>query len=395
MNKLLVDKEHWHIWASKVANPADPEEYSPAAVERLMKQIAPYVVQIKNVQSQFRPHNSTTLIDFATQEEADYYNKAWERYEEKKLKIEGSCDISNSRFLILVEFNIFRAAAEFARKYHIARGMYEAVQNGKAACCAVNYQATIAGVVNILYSDFNVSRDNISLIWGGNQAFTLTDEDEVPQEQIQDVMRKALLGEMPDLKLLTKIKKFLQAKADGMLNLPSELKLGPQSYKQRQEEIDRFQKGKSKYCLFTFKAGGIGLSLHHTDEFTKEKVRRRKSGWAEVEDIIKIPTRPRETILAPTYSAIELVQGLGRAPRITSLSDTLQTILFYRGTIEERVSLIVAAKLKCLSKVVRQRESWEDAIYDPVKYKSIDEALPNGNDDDDDLTTLGSEIGED
>lgn len=134
----------------------------------------------------------------------------------------------------------------------------------------------------------------------------------------------------------------------GLVSVTAEdlalMKLGTQNASSRQLEIDRFQTGKSKICLFTFKAGGVGLSLHHHDA----------------------TCLPRESIIAPCYSAIELVQGLGRAPRLTSMSDTVQTLIFYKGTIEEHISAKVSQKLRCLREVVRQRESWEDMICEEV-----------------------------
>jgi hypothetical protein len=117
------------------------------------------------------------------------------------------------------------------------------------------------------------------------------------------------------------------------------------------------------FCIYSFKSGGVGLSLHHTDEFTSIKVRRQKNGYANIEDIPKIQVRPREVFVSPTWSAIELVQAVGRAPRLTSLSNTTQTLLFYRGTVEEEQAFVVSHKLRCLSKVVRQRENWQDLIH--------------------------------
>ncbi|NBQ70823.1 MAG: hypothetical protein EBU46_19130, partial [Nitrosomonadaceae bacterium] len=138
----------------------------------------------------------------------------------------------------------------------------------------------------------------------------------------------------------------------------SVMKLGTQSVKARQQEIDAFQSGKTKVCVFTFKAGGVGLSLHHHDDTCKQ----------------------RESVIAPCYSAIELVQGLGRAPRLTSLSETVQTMLYYKGTIEEHVADKVSQKLRCLKEVVRQRESWEDVICEAAE-KQMSEFTSAGSDD--------------
>jgi hypothetical protein len=129
------------------------------------------------------------------------------------------------------------------------------------------------------------------------------------------------------------------------------------------------------YCIYTYKAGGVGLSLHHSDELTKQKVRRQKNGYAIVEDIPNIPTRPRKVTVGPTWSPIDLVQGCGRAPRLTSLSDTEQTFLYYRGTEEEKQAFVVTHRLRCLSKVVRQHENWQDLITNHEKAKEIAQAI--------------------
>ena len=130
-------------------------------------------------------------------------------------------------------------------------------------------------------------------------------------------------------------------------------------------------KQRSKGCIFTFKSGGVGLSLHHK--------------WPD--------TRPREGYLTPVYSAMELVQGLGRLPRLTSLSETFQFMVYYGGTIEDQVAAKVSQKLGCLSKVVRQRESWEDIIvgrYKDMLFKETDDVklLNAGEDDDEEITDV-------
>jgi hypothetical protein len=77
------------------------------------------------------------------------------------------------------------------------------------------------------------------------------------------------------------------------------------------------------------------------------------------------------------------------------LSSTRQTLLFFKHTIEERVAQIYSIKLKCLSKVVRNRESWEDVILGgsrkdreaaAIKYlqETGDYDYPLGGDDDED-----------
>ena len=95
-----------------------------------------------------------------------------------------------------------------------------------------------------------------------------------------------------------------------------------------------------------------------------------------VDDIHNVPVRQRINFVAPTYSAIELVQGLGRTPRLTSLSDSPQVMVFYRNTIEDSVARIVSQKLRCLSKVVRTREKWADVVVGgvPAEKHLVDDA---------------------
>ena len=362
---IPLTNSHWGDFAKEVASPAGPEEYSPAAVGRLVTRLLPYIVDVKGVRPQFVARNSCQKIDFSNEKDRLLYQQAWDRYLEEKAKIEGG-NLPNSRFLILVQFLKFRQAAELIRAPYLAKAMWECVEvNGQAAACACNFKATIAKIVWILHNDYNVSRKDISLIWGGDASLSgnKQDEEKYTKAQIHEILARCMRGEDIDLKTLKSIKTQLAQQATGLDEVPKELELGVQSREMRQEEIDKYQSGRSRYCLFTFKSGGVGLSLHHTDEFTKQKVRRKKdSNWAVVEDIPLVPTRQRVCFLAPTYSAIELVQGLGRCPRLTSLSDTSQILVFYRGTIEERVKFIVDMKLRCLKKVVRQRESWEDIV---------------------------------
>lgn len=120
--------------------------------------------------------------------------------------------------------------------------------------------------------------------------------------------------------------------------------IGGQNAAKRQGEIDKFQRGDTDFCLLTLKSGGAGLSLHHEKQYPNAK--------------------PRYCILPPTYSAIELVQVLGRAHRITSISTTRQDIIWYADTIEEEVAAKVARKMKSLREIVNKKEVWLD-LFDP------------------------------
>lgn len=377
----ILNNSNWPSYAAAIASPANPFDYNESAVERLMDDLKDYVIRVKGVRPQFEASNEVQMIKFETKEEHDYYKSAYERYLKEKEKLEAQASAQGSGgggVGILVEFLKFRMAAEYCRRYWFAKEMYRLVTvEKKAVAVAVNFKATIIAVVQILVNDYGVSRDQISLVWGGGQT-GLTKKQKAKQK-IKELADKFEAMGMSSEEMLEEMD--LENVEDRIIEeLDPSLRLGTQSREERQIEIDKYQAGKTLYCLYTFRAGGVGLSLHHTDEFTKEKVRRKESGYAVEEDIPKIPTRQREGLLGPTYSAIEMVQGLGRLPRLTSLSPTRQRLVFYEGTIEEDVALIVSKKLKCLSKVSKNREKWEDVIIESkhrsAKVKEHLEAVP-------------------
>ena len=353
----------WNTYASAIAHPSAPDEYNEAAVERLMKDLDDYIVRVKGVRWQFNAINSVEIIDFQNAQQEKEYNDAWLKYLEKKAKLEETVT-DNPRFQKMIALGLFLAAAEYAKREIFAQRMYHDVQEGYAAVCAVKFKKTIIAVTKILVERYGVPRDQISLIWGGGQTqLTAKQKLKAQVNANKDIFEQAGIT-MADM--------CLDEVEDRVLeDLPPELRLGNQSKEQRQNEIDRFQSGKSSYCMYTYKAGGVGLSLHHTDEMTKQKVRRQKNGYAVVEDIPNIPTRPRKVTVGPTWSPIELVQGVGRVPRLTSLSNTIQHFLYFRGTVEEDQAFVVTHRLKCLSKVVRQRENWQDIIENHTKAREL------------------------
>jgi hypothetical protein len=295
----------------------------------------------------------------------------------------------NPRFQALVELGIFLAAAEYCKRFIFAERMFRDVQSGKAAVLAVKFKKTIIAVTKILHEKYGVDRNNISLIWGGGQTqLTAKQKLKAKIREKMELFEEAGVS-MEDLMLEDVEERVLE-------DLPPELRLGNQSKEERQKEIDRFQSGRSNYCIFTYKAGGVGLSLHHTDEQTNVKVRRQKSGYAVVEDIPKVPVRPRKVTIGPTWSPIELVQGCGRVPRLTSLSDTEQNFLYYRGTVEEEQAFVVTHRLKCLKQVVRQHENWMELINNHTKAREISRQLIEQKQlKDDTADDLSTEEGED
>lgn len=354
-----LTNRNFESWASLVAAPSDPTEYNEAAMGRCMEFLSPYIVDVPPPRPKYHSKNFIELIGFTTAAEQQAYLAAYENYLKQCALIEGREGGGGGRFMLLVQFLKFRQAAELIRAPYLAKRAYEtAFRRGdeKSVILACNFKETISKIVKILVLDYGVSRYDISLVWGGAHNIRAKKANKKVKEMTAAERERLLKAfDSPEDRLLLKdlgidIEQEIQPKVQEKPDDPyiDALRLGSQSIRQRQEEIDRFQSDQSRFCIFTFKAGGVGLSLHQN----------------------KPEYRTREALLAPTYSAIELVQGLGRAARLTSCSDTKQTIIFYRNTIEEHVALKVSQKLKCLRRVVQQRDAWDSIILDSHAHMS-------------------------
>lgn len=334
--------------------------HSPAAMERIMSDMEPWVVRVPTPSGKFHARNGCKLIQFESEIERTFYQNAWLRYVEECEKLMKNA--AEGRFAQLVAQGKFRQAAEMARVKIAARLLAEAdKQLDRAAVLAGCYRGFIASVLRTLVRDHGYSRDDVSLIWGGDD--TLQADKQLTFEQMQYWIKQMIVGNYPSRKINRQIERQLIMSVEDKKLIEEtkelNLRLGSQSRTQRNDEIYKFQHGLSRICLFTFSAGGVGLSLHHCDKDERGRI---------------VNLRPRKTYLTPTWSAQDFVQGLGRAHRtIFSLSDTEQEILFYQGTIEEDIMVKVSIKLKSLSKVIKARESWSDAIYEGARAKTTEE----------------------
>lgn len=117
-------------------------------------------------------------------------------------------------------------------------------------------------------------------------------------------------------------KETLFAIAERIEEIPKGYIHGDQKDSERISEIDDFQRDKSQVILCTLSAGGVGINLHDTNG-----------------------TRPRVSLISPSFSAIDLKQALGRIHRAGGKSPALQYIVFAEDTIEADVCEKVKRKL--------------------------------------------------
>lgn len=102
--------------------------------------------------------------------------------------------------------------------------------------------------------------------------------------------------------------------------------VGGQTDKGRQFDIDEFNADRKRIMLVNLAAGNSGVNLHDLNG-----------------------KHPRHSLLVPSFSAIALLQALGRIARQGGLTKCLQKIIFSANTIEEQACIKVQTRLDNLS----------------------------------------------
>jgi superfamily II DNA or RNA helicase len=101
--------------------------------------------------------------------------------------------------------------------------------------------------------------------------------------------------------------------------------VGGQTDKTRQKDIELFQADIKRIMIANLAAGNAGVSLHDLNG-----------------------NFPRGSIISPSYSAINLLQALGRIHRAEGKTKCIQKVMFAAGTIEEDACKRVQSKLNNL-----------------------------------------------
>jgi superfamily II DNA or RNA helicase len=101
--------------------------------------------------------------------------------------------------------------------------------------------------------------------------------------------------------------------------------VGGQSDKVRNSDIDGFQSDNKRIMIVNTQAGNAGISLHDLNgKF------------------------PRGSIISPSYSAINLLQALGRIHRAEGKTKCIQKVMFADNSIEVDICKRVQSKLNAL-----------------------------------------------
>jgi SNF2 family DNA or RNA helicase len=121
--------------------------------------------------------------------------------------------------------------------------------------------------------------------------------------------------------------------------IPHGMITGAQNEEERQESIDDFQSGRTKWILFTDKAGGVGVTL---------------------------TAARRLVMLQRPWSLVDHKQALDRVHRIGSEIHDSVVIMDYvtEGTLEERVIQVLETKAENFEQIVRDKSKLLELLKD-------------------------------
>jgi len=365
INGVTVDDTYSFQSVAKSLD-SNPDKPNRAAVARLRKVLDPYIVSFPYVKWPHKAINTIMLVDFASEHDRDIYKRAHETYLERCSKLGKNTNFGPMEQLVAL--GNFCKTVEPLRAPMLAELAIKNFRSGaKATLIGARFKQTIINVAFRL-DEAGVPMNKWCAIHGGFKG--IKTHLLMSEEELTEFLKRPL-GAPVDDDTLKRVAETIRYKEDAVFNDEDPVtqaarharlqKLGlasMQSKSKRHEEKGRFQSGEAVICLMTLAAGGTGLSLHHD----------------------KPSLLPREGYFTPPFNGKEGAQALGRLPRRTSLSDSLQYIMMMRGTVEEyHVAPVFDNKLKCLGEFTNRKLSFtdlwnHDATPAQVKLRNLVEA---------------------
>lgn len=380
---INVTPQNFPTFAGLLTN--EPAKPNNEAAKRWRQIMGPYIVSLPRAKWDHKAINSVILMPFASDKDREVYQSAFERYL-KKIETLGKQACKNIDFLQRVALGQFRKAAEPLRMDQIGDRCDNHIKSGNVApvCGCVFRDSVIRLVFRML--ELGYKREDISIIWGGKKE--IKESLVLSPDEFKQLIADIAGGYEPtkaDIKRLEETLAFKETKLSYQEDTDEETKnrlrklqefglTGSQNANQRQIEIDRFQTGESKMCIFTLAAGGIGLSLDHSSDLTL----------------------PRVGYFTPTYSGPEFKQALGRCERRMTLSDTYQYIVGLQGTIEEsHVMPLIDKKLRCIASLTNADNeiiNFHKARIIDASIRSIEQAEKDADSEDARVENIQTEL---
>lgn len=387
-----LTKQTWPLFTARFN--CDPNKPNGRVTREVIDFLGPLVVDPPNDPQKFKARNRVIVYKFKSPKQEALYRAAEEEYIESLAQIGKDYNPENNK---MARFQIFRAKAELLKADFYIEDALELHAKGFAPVIAVCYQNTLTTTVLGLVRA-GVSRDNISVIWGGekqigeDETFVSDlhkyhamvelkgkiDRDELPDDEkafeLAKYTRKDWARYNKTVKYLQD--RFRRGETASQTQLRREelklLRLDKQSDEERQSEIDLFQSGKTEYCIYTLSAGGTGVDL----------------------DQQVVGVRPRAVRATLCYWAEEFKQALGRCLRIATLSDVEQGVGVFENTIEsQHVAPILAKKIEAIGKIstVNGGDDLVGMLETAIEKKSLGALTVDTSVKDDDAVVLDDE----
>jgi len=350
----ILSHNNWKEFAWSVGG-SDPMKSNDAAAGRVKEWFGPAIINVPNDPRKFKSYRSIKMLKMREEDRPSYEQaqEAWLEACERKGKI------PSERGRVLAATTMFRKAEERIKAPYFADLAIEAHNEGFAPVVGVSFIDTIKRIAERLTRQGH-KRENMSIIWGGEKLITddmvytleefmrMQKRVERLENGVYDLDRAEAAKYRRTLKHFTERWMIKESPEDQRARIEwlREMKLEAQSLEQQQEEIDRFQSGKTEFCLFTLPAGGTGVSLDHRYEHV----------------------RPRKTFGTITFYMEEIIQFFGRAYRgPTTISDVHQYSVFFENTIvADVVAPALARKLKVHNKFTGANSNFEDLLINAV-----------------------------
>lgn len=374
---------YWHNRAKAlmiaICGGADPYTLSNTAMQRMAAFIDPITRRVPPITTKWKNKMAVKLYD-PSADEAEQIRKAVDDYI-KELAQLGKEGPGAARMKMVAMLKL-RMRCEIVRAPLLAKLIAADVSSGIQPVVGVEFKNTIARIVLCLVRDYGFTREQLCLVWGGDDIYT-KEEVNIDQDELFKLVAAALNGEAYDSSKLDAIIDQVKINYSGMKEDIAELQrlkinLNSQTTEERNAEIEELQCGRRLVCLASFKAGCIGINLNHSDKYFRIRgdqyhvtlMPNTKHGMSVTDkegNPVTVLPLPRKGYMAPTWSPLNFLQFKGRAHRIDSISHTSQEVVLYKGTIEEAVALTLGKHFMNARTLAKANEDWacllEDAVF--------------------------------
>lgn len=311
-----IGPDSWPTLARSLAAPGKPTDINDSAMKRFNDYFAPAICRPPRDVAKYKTTIALCVEDMPNIPalRKKYYDaeRDWLRAKDR------AGESISDKGIIMARFQVLRAAAELLSVDIFVDRIKRSLAKGHVPVIGVCFQVTLREIVMRCVDQGILTRDQISVIWGGKRDIRL---EEVYNDQ--EFVEVSLKGDDMTPAELRKVKLTREYMVQRLrLNLDAEqnevrtarlreLQLFKQDETSRQKNMDDFQTGVTKLMVFTLASGGTGVDLDHQDT----------RSWQ------------RDVYLTTCYYAEEFIQGMGRCSRKATLTDVHIEILVLDGTI--------------------------------------------------------------